>query len=251
MDREGTWKSTEASSVPTDVVSRVRTARALGRKVVMVSMGTLLTGDLPTWGWEGRQVNRDGQLFGLTGRELCHSVWQATFDTFGADRPDDGPLIVVALGPQPNPLGEISVPPNAICSAFHPQVDVLAAGVDVFLTHGGQNSFTEALANSTPVVVCPGIADQHTNARKAERLGVGLKVERPYPLLADAPGVCNTYRAHVANALREVYTDLRFQNAAQACAQRLREAGGITRAVELIHQIANKSSIISSSFGGA
>merc|ERR1712232_835358 len=111
LDREGTWKSTEPNSAPSDVVSRVRAARALGRRVILVSMGTLVTGDLPTWGWDGRQVNGNGQLFGLTGRELCHAVWQAAFDVFGAERAHEGAVIIVALGPQANPLGSILAPP--------------------------------------------------------------------------------------------------------------------------------------------
>jgi len=242
LDREGTWKPTEANCVLSDAVSRVRSARAQGRKIVLVSMGTVITSDFPTWGWKGRQVNSEGQVFGLTGRELCHAVWQATFDVFGSQSAEEGALIVVALGPQQDPLGDILVPPNAICAPSHPQVDVLAAGVDVFLTHGGQNSFTEALAHSTPVVVCPGLADQHVNARKAEQLGVGLKVERPYPLASEAAAVRKTYRTQVAQALREVSADPRFRQAAEGCAQRLREAGGVPRAVELIHQIAGQSS---------
>merc|ERR1712187_100712 len=131
------------------------------------------------------------------------------------------------------------------------QVDVLAAGVDVFLTHGGQNSFTEALSNSTPVVVCPGIADQHTNAAKAERLGVGLKVDRPYPLAIEAETVCANYRTKVAAALRDVFTDFRFKQAATCCAQNLREAGGVKRAVELIHEIASKDPSANACIGGA
>ena len=33
------------------------------------------------------------------------------------------------------------------------QVDLLRLGVDVFLTHGGQNSFMEALSTGVPMVV--------------------------------------------------------------------------------------------------
>lgn len=194
----------DSTRSPSEILFRVRAARDVGRQIVLVSMGTVVTSDLPTWGWEGRQLNRDGELFGLTGRELCHAAWQAAFDEFGAKSPDEGALIVVALGPQANPLENISPPPNAICASFLPQVDVLTSGVDVFLTHGGQNSFTEALVTSTPVVVCPCFADQHKNAARAEMLGVGHQVFRPYPLAEEAAAACAAHRSRVARALREV-----------------------------------------------
>ena len=46
------------------------------------------------------------------------------------------------------------------------QVDILRAGVAVFVTHGGQNSFMEALAQATPLVMCPTAGDQFDNARQ-------------------------------------------------------------------------------------
>lgn len=50
-------------------------------------------------------------------------------------------------------------------------LQVLKAGVDLFLTHGGQNSFMESLMAGTPVVVCPGFGDQIANAMRAEMTG--------------------------------------------------------------------------------
>lgn len=47
------------------------------------------------------------------------------------------------------------------------KVEILKAKVDLFLTHGGQNSFMESLMAGTPVVVCPGFADQIANAMRA------------------------------------------------------------------------------------
>merc|ERR1712176_1259591 len=84
-------------------------------------------------------------------------------------------------GKQENALGELQPPSNACCVPSLPQVDLLKAGVDLFLTHGGQNSFMEALSFGVPVVVCPGFGDQPVNAKKAVAMGVGLQVERPVP----------------------------------------------------------------------
>lgn len=115
-----------------------------------------------------------------------------------------------------------------------PQVDVLKAGVDLFLTHGGQNSFMEALSKGVPVVVCPGFGDQKVNARKAVDLGVGLQIERPVPADGKEAEAVVAYRNSVSEALRKVYTEHHFAVAANGCAQRLREAGGVPRAAELI-----------------
>jgi len=223
-----------------DIVERVRAARTVGRAVVMVSMGTVITGSVPQYGWEGRIVDPDGRAHGLTGREICRAAWTGAFDAFGAASADEGPLLVVGLGPQPDPLGDLTVPPNAICAQTLPQVDILKIGVDVFLTHGGQNSFTESLAQGTPVVVCPGFGDQVINSRKAVDLGVGLKVDRPDPRVGEELAASERYRSDVRDALRSVYSEERFKQAAAECAERLRLAGGVEKSINLVLAVASR-----------
>lgn len=53
-----------------------------------------------------------------------------------------------------------------------PQLEVLKIS-DVFVTHGGMNSVSEALVSSTPMVVIPFSSDQPVNAKCVEKLGVG------------------------------------------------------------------------------
>mmetsp|Transcript_47257 Transcript_47257/g.113352 ORF Transcript_47257/g.113352 Transcript_47257/m.113352 type:complete len:248 (+) Transcript_47257:899-1642(+) len=219
----------------------LKEARATGRKVVLVSMGTVITGDSPEFGWGARIRGRDGQPQGLTGKELCQAAWGGAFDAFGAENSKDAPLLLVALGPQPNALGELKAPPNAVCLPVLPQVDVLKAGVDLFLTHGGQNSFTEALSAGVPVVVCPGFGDQFVNAQKAEDLGVGAQVERPMPTQGQEAAAAACYRAEVTLALRRVLATQYFRDAAADCAEQLRAAGGVERAVELVLETATSS----------
>jgi len=151
------------------VLRRVRAAKAAGLKVVAVSMGTVVTSNDQVAGWD---ADLDGRT--LSGRELCRGVWAGAFDA-SRDAPGgvSAVLVVAALGRQPHPLGHVEVPDNAICVQSFAQVELLRSGVDVFVTHGGQNSFTEALACSTPVVVCPGFGDQEVNAKKALPEGNG------------------------------------------------------------------------------
>ena len=56
------------------------------------------------------------------------------------------------------------------------QLSVLSQA-DVFVTHGGMNSVSEALVYGVPMVVIPFMADQPTNARRIEELGVGKRLD--------------------------------------------------------------------------
>ena len=162
-------------------------------------------------GWD---ADFDGQS--ISGRDLCRAVWAGTFD---ASREA---LVVAALGWQPDALGNVQVPSNAFCVNSFAQVELLRSGVDVFVTHGGQNSFTEALSCATPVVVCPGFGDQEVNAAKAVRLGVGLKVDRPRIASQDeASQAAAMYRLDVCHAVK-------------VQAEGLDRAGGVPRAVSLV-----------------
>ena len=59
---------------------------------------------------------------------------------------------------------------------YVPQLRVLKMA-DVFVTHGGMNSVSEALVYGTPMVVIPFVSDQPVNASCVERLGIGRRLE--------------------------------------------------------------------------
>jgi len=232
----------EVKAENSELIAKVRAARLAGRRIVLVSMGTVVTGDVPQIGWNGRALGADGQPRGLSGKGLCQNAWGGAFDAFGSNAEDEGALLaallVVSLGPQPDALDGLEVPPNAICMPSVPQVDVLKAGVDLFLTHGGQNSFMEGLSSAVPVLVCPAFGDQIVNSRKAVALGVGLKVDRPDPNPGAEAAAIAQYRASVRNALGELTSSISYATAAARCAERLKQAGGVPRAVELVLQAA-------------
>ncbi len=83
-------------------------------------------------------------------------------------------------------LGEI--PENFMVYNTAPQISILKQA-DVFVTHGGMNSVSEAMVNGVPMVIIPFMADQPTNAGRIEELGLGRKMD---------------YRAVSNQTLREV-----------------------------------------------
>ena len=222
----------------TKALNLTRDARAAGRKVVLVSLGTMITGDHPDYGWNAHLIV-NSEPVGISGRQLCQAAWQAAFDVFGDQSNSiDAPLILVALGPQADALEGLHVPPNAFCAQMLPQVDLLRLGVDVFLTHGGQNSFMEALSIGVPLVVCPGFADQPINAGKAESLQIGLKVDRPMRGLEHTAADLTSYRTATADALRDVTTSPSFKESAMKCAQALSASGGVSQATKVLLSLA-------------
>ena len=67
-------------------------------------------------------------------------------------------------------LGEL--PADWLVRAYLPQVRLLRAAAAT-VTHGGNNSVTEAVATATPLLVLPFSTDQFAGAEAVERTGVG------------------------------------------------------------------------------
>ncbi|CAJ1399483.1 unnamed protein product [Effrenium voratum] len=220
---------------PVDPVQAVKDARSAGRQVILVSMGTILVSDTSTVGWH--EVPKDGteNPKGVTGKQLCQAAWSAAFDAFGVQGAvDQAPLLVVAIGSQPDALENLTVPSNALCLPHLPQVELLRAGVDLFLTHGGQNSFMESLMAGVPVVVCPGFADQIANAMRADAMQVGLQIQRPLPEHGQEPEALKAYQGQVTACLRRVLAEESFRDRAQYFGNRLQQEGGVARSVEML-----------------
>jgi len=229
----------------TDLFKRVEEATASNRKVIYVSMGTVVTGDDAGNGWNGTSGSA------LTGKQLCHAVYRAVFAELGSDASpllSPPPLVVVAVGPQPDALCDVSVPENALCLKSVPQVQLLRlAKPALFVTNGGQNSFIEALSVGTPLVVCPGFGDQKTNAARAQKLGVGVAVDRPAQTASETDSaeksaeVAVAYQATVSDAIQEVLGASReaFITKAQAVAAELEQGGGVDRAIQILLKVAD------------
>lgn len=70
-----------------------------------------------------------------------------------------------------------AVPDNVHLDTWFPQPSVVQKS-DLFIHHGGNNSFCEALYFGTPSLIMPYCWDGHDNARRAEETGVGRRLDR-------------------------------------------------------------------------
>nr|XP_029709428.1 UDP-glucuronosyltransferase 1-9-like [Aedes albopictus] len=67
------------------------------------------------------------------------------------------------------------LPPNVLLRKWIPQNDVLAhPGIKLFITHGGVFSTQESIYWAKPMLVFPFYGDQHGNALKLQKAGIGL-----------------------------------------------------------------------------
>ncbi|MBZ9994770.1 nucleotide disphospho-sugar-binding domain-containing protein [Mesorhizobium sp. BH1-1-4] len=70
-----------------------------------------------------------------------------------------------------------AVPDNVYLDAWFPQPSVVAKS-DLFIHHGGNNSFCEALRFGVPSLIMPYCWDGHDNAQRAGEAGVGDHIGR-------------------------------------------------------------------------
>ena len=87
-------------------------------------------------------------------------------------RADSPHRFLVSLGPRAD---EIAVAGNMVGAPTVPQTTVIPQ-VDLVITHGGNNTTTEALHFGKPMVLLPLFWDQHDNAQRMHELGFGRRL---------------------------------------------------------------------------
>lgn len=164
------------------------------RPIVYISLGTVLKG--------------------------AASFFQSCMDAFRGDDMD----VILSVGEKFNVRKLRAIPPNVYIYRSVPQTDVLKIA-DVFVTHGGMNSVSEALVSGTPMVVIPFTSDQPVNARQVETLGVGVKLE---------PGAVN--RSTLRSAVLVAMLDRNIRNNLRDVRRAIEDAPGNSGAAELLIQ---------------
>ena len=80
---------------------------------------------------------------------------------------------IVSKGPR---AGEIDLPDTMWGEARLPQTSIIPL-VDLVITHGGNNTTTEALHFGKPMIVLPLFWDQYDNAQRMHELGLGVRLD--------------------------------------------------------------------------
>ena len=70
----------------------------------------------------------------------------------------------------------IDLPDNMVGASTLPQTKVIPQ-VDLVITHGGNNTTTEALHFGKPMVVLPLFWDQYDNAQRVDELDLGVRLD--------------------------------------------------------------------------
>lgn len=127
---------------------------------------------------------------------------------------------IVNVGPWRDQYG--AVPDNVMVETWFPQPSIVEKAA-VFIHHGGNNSFCEALYFGVPSLVMPYCWDGHDNAARADETGVGRRLDR-YGWTPDV----------LATAIESLAGDAAMHQRLQANSARMKQSAGVTVAARSI-----------------
>ena len=119
---------------------------------------------------------------------------------------------------------DLKMPPNCVGGNFLPQTQMLQI-VDVFVSHGGNNSFLEGLHFGTPMVIMPGFADQFDNATHLEEKDLGKKLS-----------LISFTSQQLEEAIDDLVSDDVRLTKIRNISERCKNADSVNRACDLIEQ---------------
>jgi MGT family glycosyltransferase len=132
---------------------------------------------------------------------------------------------VVSKGPRAD---EFELADNMSGDARVPQTSILPE-VDAVITHGGNNTVTEALHFGKPMVVLPLFWDQYDNAQRMDELGFGVRLAT-YDFVDE----------ELMAAIDGLLGDEVLRASLDALGERIRKADGTRRAADLIEDVGRR-----------
>ncbi|WP_088344933.1 macrolide family glycosyltransferase [Bacillus cereus] len=164
------------------------------KKVIFISMGTVF--------------NEQPELY-----EKCFEAFK-----------DMDATVILVVGKKININQFKDIPYNFKVYNYVPQLEVLKH-TDVFVTHGGMNSSSEALYYGVPLVVVPVAGDQPLVAKRVAEVGAGIRLNRK-----------EVTPELLRETVNKVMDDVTFKEKSRKIGESLREAGGYKKAIEEIEQ---------------
>ncbi|WP_324659084.1 macrolide family glycosyltransferase, partial [Bacillus cereus] len=152
------------------------------------------------------------------------ALYEKCFEAFK----DVDATVVLVVGKKINISQFENIPKNFKLYNYVPQLEVLQHA-DVFVTHGGMNSSSEALYYGVPLVVIPVTGDQPFVAKRLTEVGAGIRLNR------------NELTSELLReTVKKVMEDVTFKENSRKVGESLRNAGGYQRAVEEIFKLKMK-----------
>jgi MGT family glycosyltransferase len=139
--------------------------------------------------------------------------------------------VIVSMGPQ---HAELTLADNMVGEEFLPQASILPQ-VDAVITHGGNNTVTEALYFGKPMVILPVFWDQYDNAQRIHETGFGIRLDTYGHEPPELPA-----------AIERLLGDGPLHERLAALSRRLQEAPGTHRAADLIERVAARGEAMAS-----
>ena len=192
---DGTWHRIDSSVRETDeqyVVPPELADRPADSGLVYLSLGSLGSADI--------------------------TLMQRLIDLLGATRH----RVIVSLGPRAD---ELRLAPDMTGAASLPQTTLLPQ-VDLVITHGGNNTTTEAMHFGKPMVLLPLFWDQYDNAQRVHELGYGVRL--PTYSFADED---------LTDAVDRLLADTALRGRMAAIGSDIRARDGLHRGADILERV--------------
>jgi MGT family glycosyltransferase len=175
-----------------------------------------------TWELPEHLRNRDGALIYLSLGSLGSAdvgLMQRLVDLLATTEH----RVIVSKGPLAD---QISLHDNQTGEGFLPQPAILPQ-VDLVITHGGNNTVTEAFHHGKPMIVLPLFWDQVDNAQRIDETGFGRRL-----------ATYDFRDEELTDAIDELLADGALARRLIAMSERIKATKGTVRAADLIERVA-------------
>ena len=132
---------------------------------------------------------------------------------------------IVSKGPQAD---QITLPDNMIGAQMLPQTKVIPQ-VDLVISHGGNNTTTEALHFGKPLIVLPLFWDQYENAQRIDELGFGVRLDAY--AFADA---------ELTDAVERLLADTELRSELDRIGSAIRDRDGLRVGADVIERVGSQ-----------